>query len=551
MRHTPPTMAWLFTLLAGACGGAPSDLADDDADAAATPPLVDAAAGSVNSIDPSRIMADVEVLASDAYAGRAPGTPGGDMALDYVEALFDSLDLVPAGDDGGYRQQFSYGEWAQTDPTTLTLADSVLTDGSDHIMLENSGSGTVSAEVVFVGYGLTVPAYSRADYPACPIAESGYDDYAGIDVTGKVVLLLRHGPGDDEAIHSSCPASNAASGPPVLWNFGYKAANARAHGAAAMLLVQDYRHNGDAFTGTISTEYIDSDFPAVTVDRDVVETQVTQLESWANVIDAATSPDSHATGVEVSLSTHAATVGQTSFNLLAVIPGTDPVIGDEVIIIGGHLDHLGSDGADIFNGADDNASGTAVVMELARVAVDTGLEPARTVMFAAFNAEELGLYGSCHLAQNLGFATDKVVAMISVDMVGAGDGSGLELFGAGDATDAWLAELMQATAAEIALPYTTAVAEELLASDHACFVWAGVSAVLASTPGPHAYYHTPEDTAATILSEDLEASASLLWVTLKALANGVESTYLTGNNRAVAPAAMRPATDPRRARRRY
>ena len=544
-------MALLFTLLAVACGGAPSDLADDDPDAAGVPPLPDAAAGSVSSIDPARIMADVEVLASDGYAGREPGTAGGDLALDYVEARFEELALVPAGDDDGYRQQFSFGEWEQTDPTVLTLAGGSLTDGSDHIMLEGSGSGTVSAEVVFVGYGLTVPAYSRDDYPACPIAESGYDDYAGIDVTGKVALVLRHGPSDNEAIHEYCPATNSASEPPVLWSFGYKAGNARSHGAAAMLLVQDYRHNGDAFEGTISTEYVDAAFPAVTVDRDIVEGHVTQLASWATAIDTATSPDSHATGLTASLATYAATVGQTSANLLAVLPGTDPEIGDEVIIIGGHLDHVGSDGGDIYNGADDNASGTAVVMELARVAVESGLEPARTVMFAAFNAEELGLYGSCHLAQTLAFPTDKVVAMISVDMVGAGNGKGLDLYGAGDAKDAWLAELMQATAAEIALPYTTAVAEELLASDHACFVWAGVSAVLASTPGPHAYYHTPEDTAATILSEDLEASASLLWVTLQALANGVESSYLAGRGRAVAPATKRRITDPRRARRRY
>ncbi len=552
----PRTAVGLWAaLVAAGCSGTPGAVATDAGHPAdAANPVDFGDAGHVAEIDPDRMMHDVQVLASDDYGGRLPGTAGGALALDYVESTFSGLGLTPAGDGDGYRQQFSFGQWQQDAPSVVALGGSGLTEGADYALLENSGSGEVSGEMVFVGYGLTVPPYSRDDYPDCPIAETGYDDYAGVDLTGKVALVLRHGPNDTQAIHDYCPASSGSLlPPPTLWQFGYKAANARQHGAVAILLVPDYRHDVAPFEGSISIANYEADFPALSVGRNLIEARVPSLHSWADAIDSAISPDPHATGVTADITTYTSRSNQDTDNLLAVIPGTDPELGDQVVLIGAHLDHLGTDPNthEIYHGADDNASGTAVLMELARVAVEVGLQPARTVIFAAFNAEEEGLYGSCYTEQHLDFPVEEIVAMISVDMVGAGNGTGLDLFGTADQQNGWLAQLMSAAGAEADLPYTPSVAAALLASDHACFAYAGVTAVLASTStvDDHLYYHTPQDTYDTILPQNLDAAASLTWVTLRALAMGEEQDYLS---RARPLGSLRRAAiDPRRRDRRF
>lgn len=529
---TPTPLAVLFALhvavTASGCGSVPDDISTGPSDA--SPPRPDAAASDgANLIDKSRMLADVQELASESFAGRAPGTPGGELALTYVETVFEDLDLDPMGDEGSFRQAFSFEQWQEVEPPTLAFGDDVFAPGTDHVAFSGSGSDEVTAEVVFAGYGLTVPPYSRDDYPDCPIAESGYDDYQGLDADGKIALILRHGPNDDEAIYHNCPAGPAAVSLPALWEFGYKAANAREHGAAAMIMVQDYRHDGEVFPGSISDSYYDATFPALVANRGAIEEQLPSLEQWATAIDEAVAAGGHATGSTATVAVEIQKVQTQTANLLGLVPGNDPELGDEIVVIGAHVDHLGTDansGA-IYTGADDNASGSAVMMELARVVRESGLEPARSILFASFNAEETGLNGSCYLARNAFFPLAKVAAMFSVDMVGAGDGSGLVLYGAEEADpDAWLLQLMERAATDSNLPYSAVPGEETTASDHACFSFAGATAVLALSQGDHLYYHTPQDTADTINPDDLQASASLLWVTLHALATGNEDEYL-------------------------
>jgi len=529
--YTPRPIAVLFALhvaaTASACGSVPDENSTDRPDA--SPPGADAAASDgAKLIDPGRMLADVETLASDDFAGRAPGTAGGELALAYVAEQFDDLDLEPFGDDATFRQAFSFEQWQEIDPPVLEVDGDTLAPGTEHTSFAGSGSGTATAELVFAGYGMTIPPYSRDDFPDCPIAETGYDDYEGLDVGGKIVLVLRHGPNDDEAVYQSCPANEAAVDLPALWQFGYKAANARTHGAAAMIMVQDYRHEGDLFHASIYDDYYSPALLAVVADRGAIEQRVPSLEEWAGAIDAQIEPGGHDTGVTATITVNNEKVEIDTANLLGTIPGTDPELSDEIVIIGAHVDHLGTDPltGDIYHGADDNASGTAVMMELARVARETGLKPARTLLFASFNAEESGLNGSCYLAFNGSFPVNNVAAMFSVDMVGAGDGSGLKLWGTEDDQDAWLLQLTERAAAEIDLPYGAESGEELLASDHACFSYAGATAVLAETRGEHAYYHTPADTSDTIDPEDLHAAAALLWVDLYALAMGDEQRFV-------------------------
>ena len=482
-------------------------------------------------IDAQRIFDDVVFLASDELGGRAPGTAGNETALAHIESLFDELGLTPVGDtEGSFRQTFDYEQWSVGETLEVRIDDTALEAGSEVIVAELSGAGMVTAEIVFVGYGFTIPPFDAEDYPDCPIpAETGYDDYAEVDAADYIALVLRHGPNDDEAIDEQCPATDGCDEPPCLWTFGYKAANARAHGAAAMILVQDFAHDPQPPEGiTLGWDYFDEAFPVVFALRTPFEAAIADLETWAETIDETLTPASVATGVEASIDVDAGLRMIEAENILGAVEGTDPAHADEVIVIGAHMDHVGTDPltGEIYNGADDNASGTAVMMELARATVLSGIEPARTVLFAAWNAEEAGLIGSCFYVDHPVYTMNDTVAAFAVDMVGAGDGSGLLLYGASESENAWIAEVMDAARQDAGWSHQVIPMDEFFVSDHTCFAERGVSAVFAESIGPHSTYHTPEDTADNILIDDLESSALLMWAVLQPLTSASEEEFL-------------------------
>ncbi|MFH0903095.1 MAG: M20/M25/M40 family metallo-hydrolase [Pseudomonadota bacterium] len=220
-----------------------------------------------------------------------------------------------------------------------------------------------------------------------------------------------------------------------------------------------------------------------------------------------------------------------TFNLLGAIRGIDSEHSQEHVLVGAHIDHLGTDPASgaVFPGADDNASGIAVMSELARQLAGSGISLSRSILFVAFNAEEEGMLGSCHYVGHPLVPLEKTVAMLSVDMVGGGDGDGLALYGT-TGSNRWLADLATIGADAHGLTgYRILPQAELLVSDHACFAEAGVPAVLATSLGPHAYRHTVEDTAEHISSNDLETSARLLWALLRPLVLAQEDTLLASD----------------------
>lgn len=479
-------------------------------------------------IDATEVYDDVATLAAPQWEGRKPGTAGNLAAMDMVETLFTDLGLMPAGVGGTYRQPFAYNQWDILEMPSLTLESTPLAVGTEFIVFNYSGTGNATAEMVFVGHGMTIPSFNPVQYPNCPLGSSGYDDYDSIDATGKIALVMRHGPADDEDIHDYCPANAACVTPPCPWLFGYKAANAKLHGAVGMILVQDYYHAGDVETAlTLSEGYFDADFPAVMADRSRVEEVVPDMPTWAGTINNTLAPASATTGATAIISVSAGVAQVQTENVLGSVPGTDPTLGDEVVIIGAHIDHLGVDTLtnEAYLGADDNASGIAVMMELARMTA-CATEPARTVLFAAFNAEEVGLIGSCYYVDNPTYVLANTKLMVSIDMVGAGDGSGLIVFGGSTAGQSWVVDLMQGSATAQGLTYSVVAADPNESSDHACFVYAFVPAVHVLTLGPHDYYHTPGDTIDTILTSDLEAASLLMWALLEPLVLGIEDIYL-------------------------
>jgi Zn-dependent M28 family amino/carboxypeptidase len=235
------------------------------------------------------------------------------------------------------------------------------------------------------------------------------------------------------------------------------------------------------------------------------------------------------TGLQANVEASSSRVQGSASNVIGVIPGNDPTLKNEVVIIGAHLDHMGKrPNGDLYAGADDNASGLSVMLELARAATESGLKPARTLMFAAFNAEELGLIGSCYYVKNNPpFDPKSTKVMISVDMVGIGKGTGLDLYGATDPNKFWIARVMAGSSSAMGMGYAVTPVTPLLASDHACFVGAGIPAVVAfsTTFSDHDKYHTPKDTAATISTAALKASLDLMWAFIIPVAEGTESRF--------------------------
>lgn len=494
------------------------------------------------SFNIQRVFDDVAWLSNADRTGRAPGTQGNIDAIEYVKDLFDELGLTPAGDEGKFLQAFDFDQWEINGTPSFGVDGTSFAYDETFQVLQYSGGGEIDAEIVFAGHGITVPAFDKDTYPDCPLPETGYDDFEGLDVSGKIVLVLRHGPGDLESVHTSCPANEACAGEPCLWNFGYKSKNAAIHGAAGVILVNHFQDSMDIPEGgnTLGAEYFVENVPVVFASRSSIVTKVPDLESWSQSIDADLLPHSTLTGVNASISVNVEMKKVSADNVIGILPGTDPVLKNEVVVIGAHIDHLGTDPVtgEIYYGADDNASGTAVVMELARAFALSGQKTARTLLFAAWNAEELGLIGSCYHVQNPAMPMADTVAAYSIDMVGAGTGLGLSMYGATLSENAWLADVMKGYAYEQELGYEIASAEPLDASDHVCFYYYGnVPAVLLSTLGGHEYYHTPQDSIDTILMEDLKAAVMLSWAGIYPVAMGIEDDYSA--NEAADPAVLR------------
>ena len=428
-------------------------------------------------------------LASEELTGRGVDTPGIRLARDYIVGEFAKYGLQPGG-DGGYLQGFDVAIGVTVkEPSSLALgseAPSALND--DWIPLGLSTSAKTEAQLVFAGYGVTAKDY-------------GYDDYADIDVKGKIVLVLRYEPPpkDDKSPFRKLPDSSTHAA------LRTKANNARDHGAAGMILV-DLTHTGDDKSELISTRNSlwrgGNSLVAAQVKRRVVEawlhSQEISLTTLKERIDREGKPASMAVpGATARLQVSLQEVLQRTENVVAILPGADPSLNKENIVIGAHYDHLGfghfgareraSEGQ-IHPGADDNASGTAVLLELARRLSQLPAKPARTVVFVAFSGEELGLYGSRHFVGHAPFLSS-TKAMINLDMVGRLRENRLTVFGARSGEK--FSDIISEAARELGLEISQS--DSVGRSDHMSFYNKQIP-VLHFFTGNHADYHRPTDT---------------------------------------------------------
>jgi hypothetical protein len=371
-------------------------------------------AGAVE-ISVSRYREDVRYLSSENLKGRGTGTSELDKAADYILKEFARAGLKPVS-GSGYLQSFPVAVKATLGDDnhlnwTLGGTRKDLKPGDDFVPFSFSGSGTVSAPVVFAGYGITGREY-------------GYDDYADIDVRGKMVVILRHEPQEYES--ASVFEGRVYTEHSQLFS---KAVNARAHGAVAVLLVNDTNSHStdpmDKFTSAVGPA--DPGIPFVQVRSEIVrewfQASGADLDAVQQEIDRTLQPHSFAlSGVEIELQVNVRHTTRDAYNVAGYWPGES----GEYIIIGAHYDHLGLGeqysmapemAGHTHPGADDNASGTAGLLALARW-FTTQPKMRRGVLFLAFAGEELGLLGSSHYVNNPLLPLEKAALMINMDMIG-------------------------------------------------------------------------------------------------------------------------------------
>ncbi len=473
------------------------------------------------AFDVDGIYADVEFLASETCAGRWPVGVGMDAALDHIEEIWQEAGLEPVGDDHTFRQDLPHDNYLQ-ESSHLVWGGEELDDGVDYTVGRYSGPADVSGEAVFVGYGLRIPPFDAGQHPECPYPAEGYDDFDGIEIGGKIVLTMFGYPGGDTALFEKCPAFE---------DYPSKVEYLQANGGLAIVGAMDYTRPAHVLYGvTQLPESFDLGLPLMIVDREYLERDIPDLQDRCKKMNEQYTSASFSTGVEIAVEVESRVEKTSISNLLGAVRGTDPALKDEVVIIGSHIDHMGVHPAtgDIYPGANDNASGVAVITEIARAMTASGRKPARTVVFAAWNAEEAGLFGSCYYTEHPAFPLENTVAMISPDQLGDSDGAGVGVYvsGGGDSLSGWIPELMSASAERRNLDYVAFHIPQIGRSDHACFIENDVPGTAIVVMGNHETYHTKHDTAESVDLPALESSTEMIWALLAPLALGTEEQYL-------------------------
>lgn len=368
----------------------------------------------------------VNYLASDALEGRLSGTPGADAAAKYIAAEFRRFNLQPIGEDGSYFQQFDFiggVKLGAKNQMTVEGSSDTLVVGKDFIPAGFSNGGEISGPLAFVGYGISAP-------------QQNYDDYAGLDVKDRVVIALRYSP-DSKNPHSELKPMEALR---------YKTLQAREHGAKALLIVTGPEDDPEDVLPKLRYDRAggEAGLVVVHITRRLADALLAAsgqtVATLQQTINTSRQPKSIFVDGRVALTIDVVKEQRQAANVAALLEGSDSTMKTEYVVIGAHYDHLGrsSEGAmdpekedEIRNGADDNASGTAGVLELAQYFAAQTEKPKRSLVFLSFAGEELGLLGSAKYVAAPLKPLASTVAMINMDMIGRLKDSTLVVEGVG------------------------------------------------------------------------------------------------------------------------
>jgi aminopeptidase YwaD len=441
-------------------------------------------------------------LADPAREGRGIGTAGSNAAVRFIADRLREAGLEPAFADEWVQRFEAPFRATLREGNALSLGSAEAALGKDFLPLDFSDDGAASGELVFAGYGITAPDLS-------------YDDYAGLDVKGKIVVVAQDFPRERD---ERSPFRDPRNLRYAEWR--YKATNAREHGAAALVGVRDaWAHEAPdevpPWRGQVSSR---AGILAVRATAAALLRAGVDARALAAPGEEDGRPHPRALGVRARVSVAVEHERATTANVAAVLPGRDPALAGECVVVGAHYDHLGLGGdaslaperlGTVHPGADDNASGVAALLGIARAFAAEG--PARrTVLFAAFGAEELGLLGSAHLVKNppARCPVEKMQLMVNLDMVGRLRDGKVYVDGA-DTAKGLRAEVEAVAARPPALPlHPTFGGGGYGPSDHTSFYARDVPVLFLFT-GAHADYHRPSDTADKIDAAGLAAVARL------------------------------------------
>lgn len=483
-------------------------------DAAIQPPAAaagksDAAAGN-SAASVKRIGDDIRYLASDDLEGRGPQTKGLELAAKHIEDVFVEAGLVGGGDNGTFRKPFEIPVDTQVSEKDTRLVFKTkgktieLNTGEDFQALAAGGNGKANAEVVFVGYGINAPKLN-------------YSDYEGIDVEGKIVVAIRREPQQDDE-------SSVFDGKRTTQHsfIRTKLDAVKKAKAAAIIMVNDphstdgkadelsrpaafgSRGSGIPFFHMTQARLNDllAEHPVKAGDQ-----ALKTVQEIAEHIDSQLQPLSQTLDISADVGCKFEEINAGVSNVIGILEAEGP-LAEETIVVGAHYDHLGMgpfgsrrpNERAVHNGADDNATGTAAVMELARRLSATRLK--RRVVFIGFTAEERGILGSNYYLANPAIPLDKTVAMINFDMIGMYGKQGITLGGANTAKE--FPEVL--ARASKGADFNVKQSQSVGGSDHAGFYNKDIPIMFFHT-GLTDLYHTPDDDFETI---DVEGAATTI-----------------------------------------
>lgn len=441
--------------------------------------------GGKDKITKEEVLEHIKYLASDELAGRFPGTRGDSLAEDYIIKHFKSSKLIPAGENG-YRQNFNFiseVKLGNDNSVSLTRGNDKYTmaSGTDFTPLGFSAVGGAEAELVFAGYGINAP-------------DQKYNDFTDIDLKGKIAVIFRNSPGYNN------PHDNPFA---QFENPRRKCNMVKEAGAIGVIFIQGPNQGDDELmTLRVSSEKIE--IPVISMKRGAIDILFrAEGKDMAQIqadMDSLKTPASFVfKDTKAKISTDLKFITSYTNNIIGMIEGSDPVLKNETIVIGAHFDHLGdgmkygslSDSHEpaIHNGADDNASGTSGVIELAQYFESKKKELKRSIIFMAFSAEEAGLIGSAYFTKSELFKKYNVVSMINLDMIGRMADNKVTVGGTGTSS-IW--DKMLDSLNGIAKFTMTKNTEGFGPSDHSSF-YAKEVPVLFFFTSLHSDYHRPTD----------------------------------------------------------
>jgi hypothetical protein len=418
---------------------------------------------------------------------------------------FAYLDLKPLGDKK-YFQNFNVEYNEILAPAKLNLIENGKVKkefklGNDYVFRGFTGSGHITAPIAFVGYGITNTKLK-------------YDEYAGIDVKGKIVIAFKYSPKWrlEDKYHLGDLSLRE------------KISNAYEHGAVAIMFVSfpnDARPQEPILSVLDGEGKQNESFPSMHIDIPVADAFLSgsgyTLKDLQTIIDSTRKPFS------VPLTTTAEILATAKYNekaetmnVVGLLEGTDPELKDEYLVIGAHLDHVGSQAGEIYApGANDNASGSAAVLEMARNFAKSKIKPKRSIIFVLFACEEIGLYGAKHFADHSPVPVEKITAMINLDCVGFGDS--IQVGNGKSAPELWQVAKRNDSLYTKQMTTNTWLGG---GADATPFHQKGIPCAYFVTKNSYDHLHSITDTSETLNKELFEKIVRLAYLTASDVANG-------------------------------